>query len=166
MDAQRRTGVILVALGLVFLLGRYGWGQLAWPLLVLVPGLILLAAALVGPRSSSGLAVPGSIVTAVGLILAVMNATDTFYAWSYAWALVLSSVGVGSFLRSSIDRDVAGQREGLRLAGLGLLLFAAFGLFFELLVFGGGLRGAGGWVLPAVLIAGGAWMLWRERRAH
>lgn len=166
MDAQRRTGVILVVLGAIFLLARFGWGGFAWPLFVIVPGVVLLLLALVGPRSSSGLAVPGAIVTTVGLILAVMDATGTYHAWSYAWGLVLAAVGVGSFLQSSIEHDVPGQREGLKQAGLGLALFAGFGVFFELLIFGGGFRGTAGWLLPAILILAGAWMLWRDRRAH
>ena len=46
---------------------------------------------------------------------------------------------------------------------LGLALFAGFGAFFELFVFGG----VAGWVfrylLPAALIGGGAYLLWRQR---
>lgn len=158
MDASRRTGLLLVIVGLVFLVARSGAG-FAWPLFVVLPGAVMLAVALTGPRDRAGLAVPGSIVTTVGLILLVMQTTNTFHAWSYAWGLVLASVGVGTFLQASIANDAAGQREGTRLAVLGLGLFAAFGAFFELLVFGDALRGALGWILPLALIAAGAWML-------
>lgn len=162
MDSPRRIGLLLVLVGVVFLLARFGGGDV-WPLFVLVPGVAMLAVALGGPRSGAGLAVPGSIVSAVGLILLVQQATDTFHTWSYAWGLVLASVGVGTFLQASIEERPDGQREGVRLAVLGLVLFAAFGMFFEILIFGGFLRGALGWIVPLALIAAGVWMLRRPR---
>lgn len=164
MESPRRIGLLLVVVGLVFLVARVGGGT-AWPLFVIVPGAAMLALALGGPRRNAGLAVPGSIVSAVGLILLVQQATGTFHAWSYAWGLVLASVGVGTFLQASIEENAAGQREGMQLTVLGLALFAAFGAFFELIVFGDALRGVLGWALPLALIAGGAWMLRRGPRA-
>jgi len=162
MESPRRLGLLLVLVGLVFLLAQVGGGT-AWPLFVLVPGVAMLAVALGGPRSRAGLAVPGSIVSTVGLILLVQAATGTFQTWSYAWGLVLAGVGVGTFLQASIEENGPGQREGVRLAVLGLILFAAFGAFFELLVFGGVLRGALGWLVPLALIFAGVWLLRRQR---
>lgn len=164
MDSPRRIGLLLIVVGLVFLVARLGGGS-AWPLFVIVPGAAMLALALGGPRRNAGLAIPGSIVSAVGLILLVQQATGTFHAWSYAWGLVLASVGVGTFLQASIEENPAGQREGVRLAVLGLVLFAAFGAFFELIVFGDAMRGVLGWLLPLALILGGAWMLRRRSPA-
>lgn len=164
MDSPRRIGFLLILVGAVLLLTQIGGGT-AWPLFVLVPGVAMLAFAVGGPTSSAGLAVPGSIVSAIGLILLVQAATDTFHTWSYVWALVLAAVGVGSFLEATIEERPDGQREGIRLAVLGLVLFAVFGAFFELLVFGGMLRGALGWIAPVALIAAGVWLMRRERRA-
>lgn len=161
MNSPRSIGLVLVVLGLVFLVARLGGGA-SWPLFVIVPGAIMLGLALVGPRRNAGLAVPGSIVSAVGLILLVQQATGTFHAWSYAWGLVLASVGVGTFLQASIENNPDGQREGARITVLGLALFAAFGAFFETIVFGGAFGGLLGWLLPLALIAGGVWMLLRE----
>lgn len=163
MITQRRTGTVLVALGILFLIGRIV-GGFGWPLFVMAPGLVLLLVALMGPRSAAGLAVPGSIVTMVGLVLFAQDATGRFETWSYAWGLVMAAVGVGIFLQASIEDRPGGQREGVRLATLGLGLFAAFGVFFEFLVFGSALRGASGWILPLLLILGGAWMLTRRTR--
>ena len=164
MDSPRRIGLLLILVGAVFLIARVGGGNV-WPLFVLVPGAAMLTVALGGPRSAAGLAVPGSIVSAVGLILLVQEATGTFHTWSYVWALVLASVGVGTFLQASIEERPDGQREGVRLAVLGLALFAAFGVFFEILVFGGFLRGALGWAIPIALIVAGLWLMRRERAA-
>ena len=164
METRRRTGFLLVALGALFLVGQLGSG-FAWPLLVMVPGVAMLAAAVLGPRSGSGLAVPGSIVTMVGLILLVQEWTHSYESWSYAWALILAAVGVGTFLQGAIDDLPERQREGMRLASTGLVLFAAFGVVFEFLVFESSLGGAGGWILPLLLIGGGVWMLRRGSRA-
>lgn len=164
MDSPRRIGLVLILIGAVFLIARIGGGNV-WPLFVLVPGAAMLAVSLGGPRSAAGLAVPGAIVSTVGLILLVQEATGTFHTWSYVWGLVLASVGVGSFLQASIEERPEAQREGIRLAVLGLVLFAAFGAFFEILVFGGFLRGALGWAVPLVLIATGIWMMRRDRAA-
>lgn len=161
MDARRRAGLVLVLVGVVFLFARLGEVP-AWPLVVIVPGLVLLGFALFGPARHAGLAVPGSIVTMVGLILGLQEATGTYQTWSYAWGLVLAAVGIGTFLQASIETRPASQREGLRLAGVGLALFAGFGVFFEAFVFGNAFRGIGGWLVPVALIAAGAWMLLRR----
>ncbi len=161
MESPRRIGLLLVIVGLVFLVARMGGGS-AWPLFVIVPGAAMLALALGGPRRNAGLAVPGSIVSMVGLILLVQQATGTFHAWSYAWGLVLASVGIGTFLQASIEDDAAGQREGAQLTLLGLALFAAFGAFFELIVFANAFGGVLGWLLPLALIVAGVVMLRRR----
>jgi hypothetical protein len=69
-------GVILVGLGVLFLFQQavgFDIAQYAWPLFVLVPGLAFLAAFALGPRSVAGLAIPGCVITTIGLILAVQN---------------------------------------------------------------------------------------------
>ncbi len=159
----RRLGALLILSGAVVLIARTG-ASVAWPVFVLAPGVVLLAVALFGPTRAAGLAVPGAIVSTVGLILAVQEATGTFHAWAYAWGLVLAAVGAGTFLQASIQAHEARQREGARLFVLGLILFAAFGAFFELVVFGGFLPGALGWIVPVGLMLAGVALLWRDRR--
>ena len=164
MDTRRRTGSLLLGLGALLLIGQFA-GGLSWPLFVLLPGLAILAVALVGPRSAAPRAVPVSIVTTVGLILFVQDLTGRFETWSYAWGLVQAAAGAGMFLYASLEDRPPMQREGLRVMTIGLALFAAFGVFFEFLVFDGSLRGAGGWILPLLLILAGAWMLRERARA-
>ena len=82
-------GAILVALGAHFLfrqvfdfdLGRYGW-----PLFIIGPGLLLFAGMAVSGRGAGGLAIPASIVTTIGLLLFVQNATGYYESWAYGWA--------------------------------------------------------------------------------
>ena len=72
-------GIILVALGVLFFIGQFvDFGSVAWPFFVIAPGLGLLVWALLGGRSAAALAVPGSVVTAIGLILFIQNLFDRF----------------------------------------------------------------------------------------
>ena len=165
MRRETMIGLILIALGALFLLGRVvDTGRFAWPLFVLVPGVALLAWAFVGRRDAAGLAVPGSIVTMVGLILFIQNLTNTFETWSYAWALVVASVGVGTWLYGVLSEHPARQRDGIRTATIGLALFAGFGIFFQFIIFGDFLgTWLGQWLLPLALIAAGAYLLYQQR---
>ncbi|MEW5991960.1 MAG: hypothetical protein AB1736_11535 [Chloroflexota bacterium] len=161
-------GGLLLLLGGLALAGRaldIDLFAVGWPLLVVVPGLLLFAFALsVGGPSGAALAVPGGIVTMVGVVLAVQDATGLWATWAYAWALVAPG-GVGiALLAYGI---VTGQREiaraGLPILATGLALFLGFGLFFEgvLGLNGSAIAGAetllaGGIViLGLILVAGG-----------
>ena len=116
--------------------------------------------------SAAPLAIPGTIVSTVGLILFYQNATGRFESWSYAWGLILAAVGVGIALTGSLQDNAKQQREGRQLASLGLALFAAFGLFFELFVFRGFAIGVWRYLLPLVLIGGGLYLLVRQRNVE
>jgi hypothetical protein len=159
------VGTVLIVLGGLFLaeqalgaqIGRYGW-----PLFVIIPGLAILGASLVsGGRDASGLAVAGGIVTTVGLILLVQNATGLWATWAYAWALVgPGGTGLGLLLFGLVRRRPDSVSSGLRSLGAGLGLFAVFGLFFEGVI---GLSGEpfllGSDILPvALIVLGGVFL--------
>ena len=139
MTDERRSAVILGAIFIVvggaFLVTNLTGFALdaAWPLFIIVPGLVLVAASFtVGGEAGGGLAIAGSIVTTVGLILAVQEASGLYATWAYAWALVApGSVGVGMFLFGTFTDRPDLRAAGLRLAGIGLALFIGFALFFE-----------------------------------
>lgn len=167
---NRTIGLLLVVLGAAALLlqfVRIDPGSLLWPFAVIVPGLLFFAAVAVWGRPVAGLAIPGSIVTTIGLILLVQNLTGRFETWAYAWGLIPAAVGAGLILQGGITDDPDMGREGRRVAVIGLTLFAAFGLFFELLVFQGY---AGTWfgrvLVPLLLIGGGALLLLRPGRGR
>ena len=132
-------GLLLIVLGALFLateqfnldLAHYGW-----PTFVIVPGLVLLVAGLAIPNEAGlGLAIPGGIVTTVGLILAFQEATDAWASWAYMWALIApGSVGVTLFLYGLLHRRMDLVGGGVRTAAVGLGLFVGFGLFFENLI--------------------------------
>jgi hypothetical protein len=129
-------GLLLILAGGAFLVtnltgvdvGRYGW-----PAFIIVPGLFLLILGLAIPSESGlGAAIPGGLLTSVGLLLAFQDATNTYASWSYAWALVApGSVGVTLLLFGITHRQMDLVDSGLRTAAVGLGLFIGFGLFFE-----------------------------------
>jgi len=129
-------GVILIALGAIFLVDRLvdvDVARVGWPLFVIVPGVLLLAwGVATSGREGAGLAVGGGITTVVGLILLVQNATGLWATWAYAWALVgPGGTGLGLIAFGLAHRDRGHLSNGLRSLGTGLILFVAFGLFFE-----------------------------------
>lgn len=158
------VGIALIVVGLLVLFGRMAsLGGAGWPLIVVLPGLALLAWALLGSREAAPLAIPGSIVTTIGLILFVQNLTDYFQSWSYAWGLIVSGVGFGVFLHGALINDPKREREGMQVVTIGLALFAAFGAFFEFFIFDNWAGSwVGRWLLPLALIAAGL-LLWARR---
>ena len=97
-DERHRTGLEppMVALGLILIVGGgallvaqlmdVDFGRIGWPFFVIAPGVVLLLAGLAS-SGGLGLAIAGSIVTMVGLILFFQNATGLYATWAYAWAL-------------------------------------------------------------------------------
>src|SRR5690606_28804871 len=165
-DRKQLIGIVLVVLGLVFLLGRgLDLGAFAWPFFVLVPGLILLAIAFMGQRDSAGLAIPGAIVTTIGLILLVRDLTDYWQAWAYSWAFGAAAAGLGNFIHGALTRDAIKERDGLRAAYYGLALFAGFGAFFEFFIWGGPSLVVR-WLLPLALVGAGVYLILRREQTQ
>ncbi len=109
--------------------------QPIWPLLILVPGILCLAAGRIGSKRMVGLTVPGSMLAMLGLISLFQNTFDMFQTWAYAWALVLpTSVGIGMYIEGVV-RDQPAKRElGMRVAQIGLVIFVLLAAFFELAI--------------------------------
>jgi len=103
------VGALLIVLGAGALAVRETGPEIGWPAWVILPGLVLLLAAFAVPEpAGSGLAVVGGIVTAVGAVLAVQDATGTYASWAYAWALVAPAASV----RSAPPRRADAARRG------------------------------------------------------
>ena len=158
--------VILIGLGIVFLLRpvfNIDLGHFTWPFFVIVPGVILFVAALsIGDPSGEPLAVVGTVATTVGLILLFQNTTNQWATWAYVWALVApTSIGLGLVLYGSIKGHPKSVTNGAGLIKVGLGLFLAGAIFFELII---GLSGFGlgnvGW--PILLIALGVLLIFRN----
>jgi len=138
-QAERGTvvlGLVLVVIGALALLGRalsIDILGLGWPLFVLIPGIVMFAGGVaIGGRAGLGLAIPGGIVSMVGVVLSVQAATGLWATWAYAWALVApGGVGLAFIVYGLITRQSDLARNGVPILLTGLGLFVAFGLFFE-----------------------------------
>lgn len=159
------AGMILVIIGAVFLVGRVvdvSLGAVTWPLWIVVPGVAMLVGSFfIPPRGGLGLAIPGAIVTMVGLVLWAQATWGLYATWAYAWALVApTAVGLGMLLYGLVHRDGELVADGLRTTLVGLGLFLGFALFFEGVIgLSGSPIGALEEILPYAVIVLGAVMV-------
>ena len=84
------------------------WEIFSWPWIVIGIGLFLfvLGAAVGEP----GMAVPATIVSGLGGILAYQWYTGDWQSWSYIWALIPGFVGIGIVLMSLLGGDASAER--------------------------------------------------------
>jgi len=159
--------LILIGLGILFLIaqvsGGIGWlFGTAWPLLILLPGLLFFGVAFFGDRHMAGFFFPGTIVTGIGAILLFQNVTDRWESWAYVWALIPAFVGLALMLSGNKVESESQIR-----AGRGLLLsfgivFLVLTVFFELFIFAGN-AGLAEWILPVALICMGLYLFFGGR---
>jgi hypothetical protein len=126
-------GVVLVVVGLFYLVVQVAGIDLSvfgWPLFVIIPGLTLLIVGFVS--LGTGAAIPGGILTMVGLVLAYQNSTGYWTSWAYAWALVApGGVGLGLFLQGLRERNSNLIKQGRSLMYIAALIFMVGFVFFE-----------------------------------
>jgi hypothetical protein len=164
--ANLLIGVALVGLGALFLLGQVfhvNMWAFFWPFFILIPGLLFFVGMALGGKAAGPLAIPGSVVTMVGLILMYQSVTHHWTSWVYAWALIFpTSVGIGLVINgawSEVDRLVT---TGMKWIVTGVTIFLIGGVFFELIlnISGGALAKI---VWPGLLIVLGIYLLTRRR---
>jgi hypothetical protein len=116
-----------LALGLLASLALwYFRAQISWPVIIWGMGSLFLLVTLasgIGP-----LAIPGTILAGLGLLLSWQNRSNDWASWAYVWTLIPASVGLGlflAFLRSRVMRVI-----GLSMLAWSLVAFALFGVFF------------------------------------
>ena len=153
MDKGKRTsivgGAILILVGAVLFAAQVlpdfmpdFWEIFSWPWIVIGIGLVLfiLGAAVGEP----GMAVPATIVSGLGGILAYQWFTGDWQSWSYIWALIPGFVGIGIILMSLLGGD-ASLKDGTTLMFISFIMLAVFGSFF-------GAVGMAGRYWPVLLI--------------
>jgi hypothetical protein len=149
-------GIILVAQ----LMGAGFWASF-WPFLIVAGGGLFFVGMVAGGKGSGALAIPGSILTTVGLLLLLQNTYGIWHIWSYAWALIIIAAGVGIFLKGLWNEEERARRAGLNVMTIGVIFLLVFGAFFEL---GFGLLGFNGsakLLAPMILIGLGIFLVLR-----
>ncbi len=168
MSSQRNAGALvggglLIIFGLLALAGQlfrgFNFWNTFWPFFIIGFGLLFFVGMIAGGRSVSGLAIPGSIFTAIGLMLFYQNITNHWESWAYGWTVILMAVGVGIFIMGLWGQNLSQRSAGLRVLRIGLVLFIIFGAFFELIFTAGAPLGLRSIVFPAALILLGIYLV-------
>jgi len=134
---QLYLGIVLVVTGGLFLADQLLDIQIMgffWPLLVALFGLTFFIGMVFAGKRGAGLAIPGAIITTVGLLLFIQNTFNLWVTWTYAWALIISAAGLGMLIMNIYLKRVGLRRVAGLLIGLGLTLFVIFGLLFEIIL--------------------------------
>ena len=134
---QLFLGLVLVLTGGVFMADLFlpfNLMRFFWPVLIILFGLTFIVGMLFTGRNGSGLAIPGTIITTLGLLLFIQNTFRLWVTWAYAWALLISAVGLGMLVMNIYLKRVNLRRVAGLIIGIGLTLFVIFGVFFEVIL--------------------------------
>lgn len=149
------VGVLVLAAGLVILLGKLGVfafiGNVFWPLFILIPG-VLLHVLYFGRMVPSFVLIPAGILTVVSVILLIGN----WFGWNlmrYLWPFFLLAVAVGlyEYYIFGYARSRSVWTAAVILAVLSVVLFGLTLLWTW-----------GVYLLAAGLIVIGAWLVYRR----
>ena len=150
-------GTLLIAFGMLSLANQFfrgfNWGFL-WPFIVIGVGVLFFAAMFAGGKQTAGFAIPGTIVSGVGLVLLFQNITKHWESMSYFWTLIILFVGVGIYIMGAYTNDLGQKKSGASVMKVGLILFIIFGAFFEMVF-----SSFGNLVFPVLLILLGAYLV-------
>lgn len=147
-----KLGILIAAAGIVILFGKLGvfgfLGRALWPLVILLPG-IILHVLFFSRRVTAPMLIPAGVLTIYGLMFVICN----FWGWGlmkYWWPMLVLGISLGLFEYSLYSPYRS------RLLTLGSALFGVLSLV--LLIFG--LFGTAFlYVVGAVLIIGGVWLM-------
>ncbi|MDQ0059376.1 hypothetical protein [Paenibacillus harenae] len=145
------AGIILLLAGVVILLGKLGvfslLGAIFWPLLVLIPG-VLLHVLYFGRLLPAVALVPGGMLVVYALLFVVCN----LFGWDslkYLWPLFIFGVAAGLY-----EYYLFGSSRQRVLFRAALALAAASAVFIVLVL----MWSWGIYAIAVVLIGAGAWM--------
>jgi len=134
---QFYLGLVLIITGGVFLADQFlpiSIMHFYWPLLIVILGLTFFLGMLTAGRQGAGLAIPGALITTIGLLLFLQNTFNMWVTWSYAWALLVSAAGLGMLIMNRYLKRLGLRRVAGLLIGIGLTFFVVFGVFFEVIL--------------------------------
>jgi hypothetical protein len=127
-------GAILIGVGLLSLISRFysgiDWGLL-WPIAVIGFGALFFVAMFASGKNSAGLAIPGTIISGIGLVVLFQNMTRNLQMMSYLWTLIIVFVGLGMYIMGWYGQDANQRKAGGRVMKIGLILLIIFGTVFE-----------------------------------
>ena len=157
------AGLVLIALGLLSLAGQifrgFPFWSYLWPFIIIGIGGLFFVAMFAGGKSLSGLAIPGTLLGGLGLVMFIQNLTGYWQSWAYSWTVILILVGLGIFIMGLYSEDTYRRQAGLRVMKVGAILFVIFGGFFELIFNAFRPFGIQQYIFPLLLVALGGYMV-------
>lgn len=168
MNEKRNYGALVVGAGLICLgalalFERIFEGtrflSMLWPFIIIGFGALFFVGMFLLGKSFAWMAIPGSIITANGLMLFLQNLTGRWETWSYSWTVILMSIGAGIYIMGAWQGDASRRRAGVKLFEVGAVLFVIFGAFFEILFSLGAPTGLRGYVFPVALLLLGIYLV-------
>ena len=160
------SAIAMIAAGIILLLANlfnFHLISLLWPGFIIGPGLLMMWPAYRETDDHQSfmayLAVPGAVVTMVGLMLFVMNLTGAFEAWAYVWTLLPAAAAAGMMYVKRFDTASKVHETGRKFIKAMVMLCGAFAIFFELIIF----QSYRPW-LPLLMIGYGIYLLVQNRR--
>ncbi len=130
-------GLVLIVTGGLFLADQFIAVDIMaffWPLLIIFLGVTFFFGMVVAGKRGAGLAIPGTVITTIGLLLFIQNTFKIWVTWAYAWGLLISAVGLGLLIMNFYLKKLNLRRIAGLLIGIGLLLFVIFGVLFEVIL--------------------------------
>jgi hypothetical protein len=154
---KRTTGILILAAGLIILLGKWGVfsfiGTVFWPLLLLASG-ILLYFLHTGRRLPALALVPAGALTVYGLVFLIATIFG-YQTLRVLWPGFIFGIALGLFF---YDAASTPRPRGLFAMALGLLALSV--VLFGLMLFAFSFV----YLLAFILIVGGIWMTALRRR--
>ena len=151
------AGAALILFGLLALAGQVfrvvDWGAL-WPFIIVAFGALFFVAMFAGGKQTAAFAIPGSIISGIGLILLFQTITGHWESMSYFWTLIIMFVGTGIYIMGWYSGDANQKRSGFGVMKVGFLLFIIFGAFFEMIF-----SSFGNLIFPVLLILLGIYLV-------
>ncbi len=130
-------GVVLIVIGVIFLAFALVPGlslNLSWPVIFYVMAAAFAVPYFVWPEAKKGLAalfIPASIFLSLGLIFTYTVLSEDWAAWAYAWLLIISGVGFGLAVASTLgDWGKTVVWVGIWMLGISIGLFGLFATLF------------------------------------
>jgi len=156
-------GAVLIALGLLTLAGQFVRGfdfwSMIWPFFVIGFGVLFFVGMFAAGKSAAGLAIPGTIITVIGLMLFLQNLLNYWQSWAYGWTVILMSVGLGIWIMGWYTENAQQRQSGVRLLKIGAILFVIFGGFFEMIF---NSFAASKFIFPVALILLGGYLIFKR----
>jgi hypothetical protein len=168
MSIKRNSGMlvagsILIVFGLLAFFGQifrgFHFWDYVWPLILVGFGALFFVGMFAGGKSMAGLAIPGSIIGVIGLMMLVQNLTNHWESWAYGWTVIILSVGLGIFIMGVYSEDEHRRRAGLGVMKVGAIMFVIFGGFFELIFSTFRPYGLQSYVFPVLLVLLGIYLV-------